>query len=210
MIGWLNRVLMAPAAQASGAVSGSDAPESAEALRTRMAVLDRDPYLTVADWDANLISVFDEIRYDRADGDFLSVGMRNHAVRKLAPLGFQQRSGTVIENAEADIRIVMPKFHALGASPFDATRYTEKRAQDFFLLTPTQTACRFIDSCDTTEAVARIKELVIHQPVNLLRILDYLEDKPAHCAFEAAIGHLLFVQREAVDAEPLRTRRGLG
>ena len=175
-----------------------------------MQDLDRDAYLNVADWQLNLISVFDELRYDRSDGDYLSPAMRDHAVRKLQGLGFSQISGTVIENRAEDVRILIPKFHALGASPFDATRYTAKRPQDFYLLTPTQTACRFIDRFDTEEAVERVKALIARHPINVLKIDDYLEDKPAHRAFRDAIGHLKYVQRMAVESEPLRERRGLG
>lgn len=175
-----------------------------------MQELDRDPYLHVADWQFNLISVFDELRYDRSDGDYLSPAMRNHAVQKLHGLGFRQISGTVIENRAEDVRILIPKFHALGASPFDATRYTAKRPQDFYLLTPTQTACLFIDRFDTEEAVERIKMLIARQPINVLKIDDYLEDKPTHSAIKDAIGHLKYVQRVVVESEPLMGRRGLG
>ena len=175
-----------------------------------MQELDRDPYLHIADWQFNLISVFDELRYDRSDGDYLSPAMRNHAVQKLQGLGFRQISGTVIENRAEDVRILIPKFHALGASPFDATRYAPKRPQDFYLLTPTQTACHFIDRFDTEEAVERIKTLIARQPINVLKIDDYLEDKPTHSAFKDAIGHLKYVQRMAVESEPLVGRRGLG
>ncbi|MCV6596535.1 MAG: hypothetical protein OIF40_05550 [Mangrovicoccus sp.] len=172
--------------------------------------LGKDPYLHVADWDLNLISVFDELRYDRADGDFLSTAMRAYGARKLKPLGFRQVSGAVIENRERDVRVLMPKFHALGASPFDAARYTEKRPQDFYLLTPTQTACQFVDHYDTEEAVERIKALIIRHPANLLRLFDFLEDKPAHHRVKEAIGHLKYVQRQAIETEPLKGRRGLG
>lgn len=168
------------------------------------------PYLQVADWDLGVLSVFDELRYDRADGDYLSPAMRDHTVKKLGPIGFRQTSGTVIESRAHDVRVLIPKFHALGASPFDATRYTAKRGQDFYLLTPTQTACRIIDTYDTEEAVERIKTLIAKQPINLLRIADYLESKSTHQQFEQAIGHLKFVQRQAIQSEPLKGRRGLG
>ncbi|SLN43625.1 hypothetical protein PSA7680_02201 [Pseudoruegeria aquimaris] len=175
----------------------------------RMQVLNKDPYLLVADEQLRIISVFDDLKFDRADMDMLSGPMRRRALQKLAPLGFRQVSGTVLENRADNIRAIMPKFRALGESPFDATRYTERRPQDWFILTPTQAACMFIDTYPHMDAVERIKALVVKQPINLYRIMDYLERKPAHEGFRPAIGHLKYVQRTAVEAEPLRSRRAL-
>lgn len=175
-----------------------------------MEVLNRDPYLQVADGKLNLLSVFDDLKYDRADADMMSPAMRSHAIKKLGPLGFRQTSGTVLDNRDAGVRVLIPKFHALGASPFDITRYTPKRATDYYLLTPTQTACQLIDFYRIDEAVRRIKELVAKHPINLFRLMDYLDKSPTHDAFQDAIGHLRFVQREAVASEPLCRRRALG
>ncbi|MEO0653968.1 MAG: hypothetical protein AAFY77_03770 [Pseudomonadota bacterium] len=180
------------------------------ALRARMQGLDSDPYLTVADMDQGIISVFDDLTYDRADADMMSPAMRRHAIGKLKPLGFRQVSGTVLAHGDLDLRVLIPKFHALGASPFDITRYTPKRVHDFYLLTPTQTACRFIDTQTTEAAVAAIKALVAKHPINLFRLMDYLEKTPEHRAFLEAVGHLKYVQRVAVEGEPLRRRRALG
>ena len=174
-----------------------------------LSVLDSDPYLALADPQLRLISVFDDLRYDRADMDMVSGPMRKRILQRLAPLGFRQVSGSALENKAADIRVLLPKFAALGASPFDATRYTPRRGQDFFALTPTQVACQFIDHYDHAAAVEKIKALVIKHPINLYRIMDFLEDDPAHEAFRDAIGHLKFVQREAVESAPLKTRRAL-
>ena len=102
-------------------------------------------YMTLADERLQLFSVFDDLYYDRADADMLSPAMRKHAIEKLKKIGFKQISGNVLEDRGADRRCLMPKSHALGASPFDITRYTPRRAQDFYILTPTQTACQFID-----------------------------------------------------------------
>ncbi|MEL6954154.1 MAG: hypothetical protein AAFN09_16950 [Pseudomonadota bacterium] len=182
--------------------------EDAARLTEKMAVLNADPYLHLVTED-RLLSVFDDLKYDRADADWMSGAMRGHAIRKLKPLGFRQVSGTVLQSAEG-VRLHIPKFHAQGASPFDVTRYTPRGPYDFYLLTPTQTACWFIDVCPRQEAVERIKTLIVKQPINLYRLLDYLEKKPAHQAFEDAIGHLKFVQREAVEGDKLKRRRALG
>lgn len=168
------------------------------------------PYMLVADDGLRLISIFDDLKYDRADADMMSPAMRRHAIDKLGKLGFRQTSGNVLENREADVRCLIPKFHALGASPFDIIRYAERRDQDFYLLTPTQTACQFIDTYAKDDAVARIKRLMETQPINLYRLMDYLEHKPSHQDFLQAIGHLKYVQRVAVESEPLCRRRALG
>lgn len=175
----------------------------------RIEVLNKDPYLMVADAGLRLISVFDDLRYDRADLDMLSGPMRRRALTKLTPLGFAQRSGSVIENRTEDIRIHMPKFRALGASPFDALRDTSLRERDYALLTPTQAAAQIITNHPTDTAMERLSALVVKHPVNLLRLFDFLEPNPTHLAFKKTLGHLLFLQRRAVSMEPLITRRAL-
>ncbi len=169
-----------------------------------------DKYLFVADNHLKLISVFDELKYDRADADILSVGMRQHAVKQLSKLGFKQKSGTVLAHDSEDIQCVIPKFHALGASPFDITRHIKRRPQDYVILTPTQTACQIADHYPTDIAVEHIKELIIKQPINIYRMMDFLEDKPSHKAFVDAIGHLLFVQREAIETDLIYRMKSLG
>ena len=172
--------------------------------------LNLGPYMCVADSQLRLISIFDDLKYDRADIDMISPAMRNYAVTKLGHFGFKQTSGNVLQHEGTSIRCLIPKFHALGASPFDITRYTKRGNHDFFILTPTQTACQYIDFYALSEAVDRIKGLIIRQPINLYKILDYLERKPLHTEFASAIGHLRLIQREAVASEPLKTRRALG
>jgi hypothetical protein len=209
----LKRLMMVFGAASAGAgtveTEGTEAQAPDATLTERMAVLNRDPYLQLADPAQGLLSVFDDLKYDRADADMLSPPMRRHAIAKLAPLGFRQVSGNVLEHRPSGARLLMPKSHALGASPFDITRYTPKRAQDYYLLTPTQTACQFIDSYSRDEAVTRIKALIAKHPVNLLKMEDYLEASETHRAFLEAIGHLRYVQREAITSEPLQRRRAL-
>ncbi len=177
---------------------------------TQMRGFSSEPYFQIADEKLRLLSVFDDLKYDRADVDMVSPAMRKHVVGKLGPLGFQQTSGTVLEHAEADIRVHIPKFHALGASPFDIARYTQKRPQDYCLLTPTQVACQFVDSYELDDAVQRIEVLIAKHPINLLKLADYLEGKPKHRAFREVLGHIKRQQRIAVESEPLCRRRSLG
>ncbi|MEM6760143.1 MAG: hypothetical protein AAF601_11770 [Pseudomonadota bacterium] len=193
----------------SGEVVDEVGTRADAAMDTQLRVLDKDPYLAVADSALRLISVFDDLKYDRSDADMLSGPMRQRVVQALKPLGFVQRTGSMIENREAGVRMHLPKSHALGASPFDVTRYTARQPQDYFILTPTQAAARIIDQYDTDTAVERIKALIARQPINLMRLVDHLERKDSHAAFGRAVGHLKYVQREAVESDPLRTRRAL-
>ena len=181
-----------------------------------MAIFDRlkdsaiSPYVLLADSELRLISIFDELKYDRSDADIISPAMRMHLVKSLQSFGFKQTSGTVLTNKEKDVRCLLPKFHALGASPFDITRHTKRRTQDYFALTPTQTAGMFIDHYPLQEAVSRIEALVQRQPINLFKLADFLEHKETHDAFQEAIGYLRRVQREAIESPALRHVRALG
>ncbi|WP_171229114.1 hypothetical protein [Ruegeria sp. HKCCA4008] len=188
----------------------SDPTAERELVLEKMRAFKGEPYFQIADEKLGLLSVFDDLKYDRADVDMISPAMRKHVVSKLGPLGFRQISGTVLEHVKADMRVHIPKFHALGASPFDITRYTDKRAQDYCLLTPTQVACQFIDHYVLDEAVQRIEALVEKHPINLLKLADYLEGKPKHRAFREVLGHIKLKQRIAVESEPLCRRRSLG
>ena len=118
-------------------------------------VLNFGPYMFIADETLRLISVFDDLKYDRADLDMMSPAMRGHVIKQLNPIGFKQVSGNVLLHAETDVRCLIPKFHALGSSPFDITRYIHRGKNDFYVLTPTQTACQYIDHYSLEEAVER-------------------------------------------------------
>ncbi len=169
-----------------------------------------DKFIYVADQTLKIISVFDELRYDRADADLLSVGMRKHAIKKLGQMGFRQTSGMVLQHTESDVRCVIPKFHTLGMSPFDIIRYTPKKTADFYLLTPTQTACQFIDHLPEDVLVERLEQLITVQPINLYRIMDFLEKgNDKHQFFLDALGYLTHVQRKAIENLPLSSMRSL-
>ena len=167
-------------------------------------------YISTDNIDLKLISVFDDISYDRADLDVLTNSMRSYAINELKNSGFRQISGTVLENNKVDIRCIIPKFHALGTSPFDALRYAQKRQQDFFLVTPTQAACQIIDKCPPANFLERIHSLIHSQPVNLLRIWDFLENKPRHINFKSEIGNLIDLQSRVTKIPPLSRLKPLG
>ncbi|MEM6901913.1 MAG: hypothetical protein AAF556_01575 [Pseudomonadota bacterium] len=193
-----------------GLTDGEVREVPASPLSERLMVLDRDPYLYVADRSQKLISIFDDLKYDRSDMDMMSGPMRQRIIDKAKGLGFKQVSGRVLESRADDVRMIFPKFTTLGASPFDIARYTERRVQDYLVLTPTQTACQIIDNYNHDQAVERIRDLIAQQPINIYRLMDYLELKPAHQEFMNAIGHLKLVQREALESEHLQGRRALG
>ncbi len=170
---------------------------------------ERGPYLHICQAGVNVISVFDSLRYDRSDVDMLSPSMRMHVSKKLKTLGFKQKSGNVFEHSEQGIRCIIPKSHALGASPFHIVDYTSKREQDYYLLTPTQTACLIIKLHDLETAVARICELIQTQPINILRLSDYLDYSQEFYDFRPAIGHLKYVQRVALESSKLNKLKSL-
>ncbi len=210
MIRRLLRAFTASAVQPAEADFVSD-PETARVqVLEQMQAFSAEPYFQITDEKLGLLSVFDDLKYDRADVDMVSPAMRKHVVSKLAPLGFRQTSGTVLEHAQADMRVHIPKFHALGASPFDITRYTDKRPQDYCLLTPTQVACQYVDHYALDDAVQRIELLIAKHPINLLKLADYLEGSAKHRAFREVLGHIKRQQRIAVESEPLCRRRSLG
>ncbi|MEM7082963.1 MAG: hypothetical protein AAF465_09530 [Pseudomonadota bacterium] len=169
-----------------------------------------DKYLFLADRELNIISVFDDIRYDRADPDILSIGMRRHVIKQLAKQNFKQVSGRVLQQASTHVRCLIPKFHAFGVSPFDAVRYESKREDDYYVLTPTQTACQFLNHYPLNDAIGRIETLIAKQPINVLRMLDFSSSPYADENFVRAIEHFMYVQRDAVSREPLNLMRPLG
>lgn len=193
----------------SGARQADAPPQSTAAVKDSLRALDKDPYLYVVDWDLQIISVFDDLRYDRADVDALAGPMRNHVLQHLKPLGFAQTSGHIISHRSADMHMIMPKFRALGESPFNATYFTKRRPQDFYILTPTQAACVLIDSYPPEDAQEKILALIKQQPINIYRILDYMARDDHREAFKPILGHLKFVQKQAIRSEPLCRRRAL-
>ncbi|MEL7027593.1 MAG: hypothetical protein AAGO57_10270, partial [Pseudomonadota bacterium] len=194
--------------QAEGFAVDTDAP--IEAPSHGFSTPDLSTYLFLADPVLRIFSVFDDLKYDRSDADMMSPAMRKHAIEVLLKHGFKQKSGSLLVQPATGMKCHIPKFQGLGASPFDILRYTTRGEGDFSLLTPTQTACQMIDNYDQKDAVERIERLVSKQPINLYRLMDYLERKPTHRQFRDALGHLKAVQAQAVASEPLCRRKALG
>lgn len=168
-----------------------------------------DSYLYLTEAPLNILSVFDELRYDRSDVDMLSPGMRKHVAKRLARAGFKQSSGRLLTHNEIRARCHLPKPTVLGASPFHTMDHISSYEYDFFVLTPTQTAGAFVDHYDLAEAVERICALVEKQPINLFKLKDYLEGNSKHQDFLQAVPHIKYRQRKAVESEPLKQKRAL-
>ena len=168
-----------------------------------------DKYLYITEPPLNIISVFDDLRYDRSDADMLSPGMRKHVIKRLAMVGFRQKTGKVLVHAESGIQCYLSNQGVLGSSPFHVTDYTNNADNDFFILTPTQTVCKIINHYPLEEAVAKACDLICKQPINLFKIMDYFEENDTHHLFEQAIPHLKYKQRMAVESEALRNMRSL-
>ena len=183
------------------AEDASSSPQGQHILRS-WSSKDRGDYLYITECAPNIISIFDELNYDRSDADMVSPAMRMHIVKKLGNIGFKQKTGNILENKQYDIRCIIPKSHALGASPFHITDYTKKREQDFFVLTPTQSACQFIQHFPVETAIEHIHRLIKTQPINLKRLTDYLEmdSESTYASFLEAIGHLKYLQRTEMES----------
>lgn len=167
------------------------------------------PYLHIISDTIKAISIFDALHYDRADVDIISPVMRLHLIKKLKDLGFKQTQGRVIENKTLDIKCVIPKFHALGSSPFHITDYTSIRPQDYYVLTPTQTACFIINNFPLETAMEKLKQLIAVQPINIKRISDYIENSGVNLDALSLIGHLKYYQAQALETPELKSIKPL-
>ncbi|MEM7523359.1 MAG: hypothetical protein AAF360_06315 [Pseudomonadota bacterium] len=167
------------------------------------------PYFLLADVSIGVFSVFDDLKYDRSDADIISPPMRRHAIEKLKPFGFKQKSGSILHNQRDGVSCYIPKPQVLGASPFDIARYEERGPEDYFIMTPTQTACQFINKYALEVALERMVSLVQFQPININRIFDYMDRRGTHKEIASRLHEVAAVQREAIKSEPLCRRRAL-
>lgn len=178
-------------------------------LQDLITLIDKNDYLM---WhhDIRVISVFDDIKYDRSDIDILSPAMRKFAVNIFKEFDCQQSRGTRIDTPTKGLRIWLPKPSVLGASPFDITHHHTREKQDIYLLTPTQTAAYWFDHEPLQQAVDNIAEMVKQQPINLLKLSDMLHNKPERQDILQAFGYLRYCQRIAIEQPSMRFKRSLG
>ena len=106
-----------------------------------------------------IISVFDDVRYDRSDIDLLTTSMRKHIINLLKSLDCSLKRGNQLI-APNGTSLWMPKPSVLGASCFDITRYTPREIRDIYILTPTQTAAYWFEHSDLDVAVEGIEAML--------------------------------------------------
>ncbi len=161
-------------------------------------------------YELNVLSVFDDIKYDRSDIDILSPAMRHYAAKFLKNQGFRQKSGQCFISRDCEEKLWMPKPSVLGASPFDITRYIKRDVSDAIILTPTQTAAFLFDRLELKDAVSEIAVLIEQQPINLLKLRDHIPRYGDRERYTQAFPYLRFCQRKAIERPHMRFKRSLG
>lgn len=174
-----------------------------------LAARDYGPYFLLADRELRLFSVFDDLKYDRSDADIMAPPMRRHAIDMLHAMGFWQKTGSVLLHKTQNIRCLFPKPQILGASPLDITAYSNRESDDYYILTPTQTACMIISAFSAETACDKLVNLVQKQPININRIFDYLQRRSDHKIIAKSLGLVKAAQDKAITEEPLCRRRAL-
>ncbi len=170
--------------------------------------IERDPYLY---WHQQLriISVFDDVRYDRSDLDLLSPAMRQHIVKQLKQLGCKQARGQQLISPNGNV-LWMPKPSVLGSSTFDIGKYTKRAEHDIYILTPTQAAAYWLDNGELEPAVEAIANMIKQQPCNLRKIEDHIGSNPKRKAYIQAMPYLRKVLRESQEQPEMKFKRSLG
>lgn len=163
-------------------------------------------------WHESLgvISVFDDIQYDRSDIDILGPGMRRYVSQFLTTLDCKARSGRCIVHRDSGVKFWLPRPSVLAASPFDITRYQPRDAGDIYILTPTQTAAYFFQQIDFDWAIIAIGEMIKSQPVNLLKLEDTLQHQRERSYYAPVLRHLLNCQKLWVKHNKMKFKRSLG
>lgn len=174
-----------------------------------IASIEKDKYLH---WhsEINAISVFDDVKYDRADVDMLTPAMRKYIANYLVHRGCQLKSGTAIIHKDLDLTFILPKPSVLGASPFDITHHFPRNESDIYILTPTQSAAYLFDHIELDSAVESISKMIKKQPVNLLKLEDAIGTQVKRQAYLQAMGYLTYCQRQALEQPNMKFKRSLG
>jgi len=171
--------------------------------------VNEDEYLLWHD-SIRVISVFDDVKYDRSDIDLLGPGMRKHVTQFLKGLGCKAKSGKCIVHRDSEIKYWLPKPSLLAASPFDITRYQPRDANDIYVLTPTQTAAYFFQTIDFDLAILAIGDMIETQPVNILKLLDTLNSPQERTYYAPVLRYLLDCQKQIVKQPRVKFKRTLG
>ncbi len=170
--------------------------------------LDTDNYLY---WHEKhqIISLFDDVRYDRSDIDILSTSMRKHIGLILKSLGCIHKAGNRYISP-VGLSLWMPKPSVLGASSFDATRYTPRQPGDIYILTPTQAVAYWLDHASLEEAVPAIVDMMRSQPCNLRKLEDQINKNSQRNTYLQAMPYLRRELRLSQEDPKLKFKRSLG
>lgn len=172
------------------------------------AMIDKDSYLYWQE-DAAIISVFDDVKYDRSDIDLLSPSMRRYITEKLKLLHCQLARGTHLISPHG-LSLFMPKPSVLGASSFDITRYQKRDEGDIYILTPTQCAAYLLDNLSLEQAVAEIAKMLPSQPINLRKLEDHMRQSSQRNRMLEALPFLRYELRQAQEQAHMRHKRHIG
>jgi hypothetical protein len=174
-----------------------------------ITAIGKDDYLL---WHESIrvISVFDDVKYDRSDIDILGPGMRRYVTKFLTGLGCKTRSGSCIVHRHSELNFLLPKPSVLASSPFDITRYQSRERKDIYILTPTQTAAYLFQHMDFDLAIIAIFEMIKTQPVNLLKLQDTLQHHRERQYYAPVLRYLLACQNQGVKQEQMKFKRSLG
>ncbi|MGK0499408.1 MAG: hypothetical protein ACJAYG_001045 [Oceanicoccus sp.] len=171
--------------------------------------ISKDDYLLWHD-SIRVISVFDDVKYDRSDIDLLVPAMRKYVSQFLNNLGYKAKSGKCIVHRDSDIKCWLPKPSVLAASPFDITRYQARDLNDIYILTPTQTAAYYFQQLDFDLAIMAIGKMIKTQPVNILKLLDTLNSPQERRYYGPVLRYLLDCQQQVVSKPGVKFKRSLG
>lgn len=184
-------------------------PKRDEWLHALAADIEKDKYLHWHE-DINAISVFDDVKYDRADVDMLTPAMRKYITNYLVERGCKLKSGASVIHKALGLTFILPKPSVLGASPFDITRHFPRNDGDIYIFTPTQTAAYLFDHVDLESAVEQMSEMIKQQPVNLLKLEDAIGKQAKRQDYLQAMGYLTYCQRQSIEQPGMRFKRSLG
>lgn len=182
---------------------------AAVSLSSLHEAISEDDYLFWVD-SIHVLSVFDDIKYDRSDIDILSPAMRRYTAKFLKNQGYHQKSGQCFASKNGPHKLWMPKPSVLGASPFDITRYISREENDAYILTPTQTAAYLLDTLTLDTAVKEIALLIEQQPINLLKLRDHIPKYSDRNRYAEAFPYLRYCQRQVIENPRMRFKRSLG
>lgn len=170
-----------------------------------------DKNFHIVELPLNILSVFDHTNYDRSDLDLLSGPQRQYVEKKLKKFGYKFKSGRVLASQESPIVFRIPKQSIISANPFDIIRYEKRDQSDYFVLTPTQSACLMINNIlNKDQLVTGLKDLISKQPINLKKIYDNIRFEKSKELYLSIHSELTQYQAEVIKSDALKYKQHLG